>query len=614
MIHFNDLYIEGYGSFVQPFKFSFLDQGLTLIKGENGAGKTTLFSSLSWIIYDRPLKEKGSVMTWEHLRPPTYKGVKGSVTITKDGKTYKIYRCKDYKGEIIPGVKGENRLIITDENDNDLFTQKKKQQVQAEINNLMGMSYEVFKVCLVFGQKMKRLIEEDGPTKKKIFEEAFDAAFITRAKDIAQKKYNLLQKEYIPLDKEYFGLTQKVESQKVYIKNLIDKKANFEDSKKSRIKGIQDEISNWEEEIKEIEAHKDEYLKHTEELKELKIGIENLKKKFDYDNYIEISNKITRQNTFLYSYKKSLEDNQKKLAKAQKSSKCPTCGAEMVADTRQEHIDDITQSINQITTGIADTERSLNGHKIMLASLLKKKNAIDSKIIKMGILEELISNSGYDLSEINRLKKYINNAHKEIIRIGEEQINFGEEEAISELLRLETEVKKVRKDLRKVKVRYETQGWLYSEALSNSGLKAFIFNKRLYKLNVILEQYSKTLGIRPYFEVDMDGARKDIKTFIQKDGHNIPFEDLSGGQAQIANVIIAFATHDLMAKGKFNILILDEIFESLTSSSIEVVTDLIMAKTTKQHVYLITHLKDFNPTGASILEFKLQDGVSRPLL
>lgn len=614
MIHFKDLVIEGFGSFVQRFEFNFDSQGLTLIKGENGAGKTTLFSALSWIIYDRPLKEKSTVLTWDHVRPKDYKGAKGSVVLTKGNKTYKIIRCKEYKGDIVPGVKGENRLMITDIDGKDLYSQKKKQEVQAEIVDIMDMSYEVFKVCLVFGQKMKRLIEEDGPTKKKVFEEAFDAAFITKAKDIAQKRYNDLQKEYVPLDKKYFGITQRIDSQKATLDNIRAKMATFEEDKESRIndlkvakKEIKKEIAN----LLLLKPASDDILLTLSLEQDRKIKLEG---KFDSEAYYQVMEKVARQSASLSHYESELEKNEAKLKKAQKSSKCPTCGGEMNKDTRQEHINEIQFSITQFTNAIADTKRSIGGHKIELASLVKLKNAIESCKANLKKLEDKLEAVGFDPAELKEKEKSIIQLDKEISRIKAEQINFGEEEAIGELDRLEEEAKVIYKDLRKVKTRYETQGWLYSEAFSNSGLKAFIFNKMLYKLNIILEQYSKTLGIRPYFEIDMTGARKDIKAFVQKDGYTVPFEDLSGGQAQIANVIIAFGTHDLIAKGKFNILILDEVFESLTSTSIEVVTDLILSKTQKQHVYLITHIKDFNPTGANTLEFKLQDGVTRPLL
>lgn len=614
MIHFKELYIEGFGSFVNPFEFNFGSQGLTLIKGENGAGKTTLFSALSWIIYDRPLKEHSTILTWEHIRPTHYKGAKGWVIITRGSKTYKIIRCKEYSGEITTKVKGDNRLVITDVEGNDLFSQKKKQEVQAEIVKIMGMSYEVFKVCLVFGQKMKRLIEEDGPTKKKVFEEAFDAAFISKAKDIAQKRYNDLQKEYIPLDKKFFGITERIDSKKEAITNIQNKMATFETEKKARVENLiklrEKLIKEWDE-MGKAQLGYDELVSRLKELKDKKADRE---KAFDQEAYYKVVGQLARQTTSLTSYENSLDKEEIKLAKAKKSAKCPLCGGPLKDDKKQEYLEEITSTINQLTNAIADTKRSIQGHKIELASLTKKKIALESNVKKIKELETQIANNDFDPSFYKTMGSDIVSLAAQILRVKDEQINFGEEAALLELEVLKKEAKVIYKDLRKVKIRYETQGWLYSDALSNSGLKAFIFNKMLHKLNIILEQYSKTLGIRPYFEIDMAGARKDIKAFVQKDGHVVPFEDLSGGQAQIANVIIAFGTHDLIAKGKFNILILDEVFESLTSSSIEVVTDLILAKTLKQHVYLITHIKDFNPTGANTLEFKLQDGATRPLL
>lgn len=50
------------------------------------------------------------------------------------------------------------------------------------------MPYELFINSIVFGQGLKRLIEEDNSNKRAIFEEIFNLNFLNTAKDIAKGK------------------------------------------------------------------------------------------------------------------------------------------------------------------------------------------------------------------------------------------------------------------------------------------------------------------------------------------------------------------------------------------------------------------------------------------
>jgi len=148
-----------------------------------------------------------------------------------------------------------------------------------------------------------------------------------------------------------------------------------------------------------------------------------------------------------------------------------------------------------------------------------------------------------------------------------------------------------------------------NDPLSNAGLKAFIFNQMLDKINDRLDYYSRFIGFQVLFDINMESANKDLKTFVFIDDNLVPYEDLSGGQQQSVDVATAFAIHDVVNEGrKCNVLAMDEIFESLDKNNIEIVSELIQDKVANKSLYLITHRSEFAPTNANIIKVSYKNG------
>lgn len=71
--------------------------------------------------------------------------------------------------------------------DNEVVNVKGKNKLQDAINAELGLSYTLFMNSIMFGQGIKRLIQESNSDKKKIFEEVFDLEFLNIAKGIAMQ-------------------------------------------------------------------------------------------------------------------------------------------------------------------------------------------------------------------------------------------------------------------------------------------------------------------------------------------------------------------------------------------------------------------------------------------
>jgi DNA repair exonuclease SbcCD ATPase subunit len=133
--------------------------------------------------------------------------------------------------------------------------------------------------------------------------------------------------------------------------------------------------------------------------------------------------------------------------------------------------------------------------------------------------------------------------------------------------------------------------WLIDEPLSNRGIKAYIFNSMLSLVNQQLKGYSKYTGFNIVLSIDLESHRKNFEAFIYKKDMRINYDDLSGGQQQLADLCLAVATHDVMtANSRMNILLIDEAFESLDENNVDIVMEMLQSKANVS-IHLITHLQ-----------------------
>ena len=608
MIRFRSLHVEGFGSFIYPFDFTFASSGLNLIKGHTGAGKTTLFSTLAWAGYGQTLKSNGTVETWPHLRPKSWRGTVVDFTFTKDEVEYRIIRFKDFKGEYEDLGKGQDRLVLfVDGKEFKKF--KDKNDLKAKVQAIFGVSFNLFKTSVLFGQKMKRLMEEDGTTKKTLFEEAFEASFINNVKDKVANQIKerdsdlkLLNSNLEGLGRERTEVKNSIERTKGLLKSALEGQANAQDKRrveifnlKSLIKSTQDQLKtygDWEKEMKNPVPELD------------KLSAELLK----------VTKLVTKFEQMRDDLKKKIDKAEEALKKAGKTDICPMCGQAFTKAGYKAHKEDLSLEISTAKVSLIETNLALIGHYKTQSSLTKQVTTCKQLEVEYNKLENTKSTCQYLDGQLVEHNKSLRKLRDTPIDDGQVMVtNLEKSMKVLKSKRkvLNQGIKDVEGNIEREEKENNINKWLVNTPLSNSGLKAYIFSYKLQALNDRLSYYSQFIGFEAKFVVDMASARKDVIAQITTKGNTVAFSDLSGGQSQLVNVAVAFATHDIVVgEDKFNMLILDEIFENLDEENVDIVSELITAKTGKKVVYLITHNKDFTPTGASVLEFELKRGAT----
>ena len=569
MTQFGNIIIEGFCS-IPYLELNLGSKGITVIRGATGEGKTTILSALVWGAYGKNLKGKSDVSTWEKYRPKNYNGTKVEIYFGKDGKTHKITRCLKYKGEV-NGAKGKDRLIY--EIDAVEVSEKNKGEIQALINADLGMSYSLFMNSILFGQGMKRLIQESSSNKKDLFEEIFELEYISKARDIAKGYYTEALREYNEISQKYSSSKEKKQSIQRMLDDLKKQANHVKNDLSSRVKVLEKKLSllakaKKENELKETVTYKNRIEQRIQEAR---------------DNQKELLNKI---NDAKKKTRVSLEEFIGVIIKLLKRG----------------DIKNSLKRLMEVKKAFGDIER-----------LQDKCSKLADKISNYRDKLEELRDQEY---EANKVQRDIDLTHVEIKKLLSEKragVNLGLiKKYKTQLSTISDKLQSIESEMEEKRAKVDNYKWVMDDPLGNRGIKAFLFESSLDRLNETLESYSEVLGFSILFYVDIQGVKKDFNTQIIMDGIEVSYEELSGGQKTLVNIAMAFAMNEVMTKAKgINIAFLDEVFENLSSEYVDLVIGLIRKIYKDKTLYLISHQESLPIPNARVLTVTRERGLSQ---
>ena len=569
MIQFGNIIIEGFCS-IPYLELNLGSKGITVIRGATGEGKTTILSALVWGAYGKNLKGKSDVNTWEKYRPKNYNGTKVEIYFGKDGKTHKITRCLKYKGEV-NGAKGKDRLIY--EIDAVEVSEKNRREIQALINADLGMSYSLFMNSILFGQGMKRLIQESSSDQKDLFEEIFELEYISKARDIAKGYYTEALREYNEISQKYSSSKEKKQSIQRMLDDLKKQANHVKNDLSSRVKVLEKKLSllakaKKENELKETVTYKNRIEQRIQEAR---------------DNQKELLNKI---NDAKKKTRVSLEEFIGVIIKLLKRG----------------DIKNSLKRLMEVKKAFGDIER-----------LQDKCSKLADKISNYRDKLEELRDQEY---EANKVQRDIDSTHVEIKKLLSEKragVNLGLiKKYKTQLSTISDKLQSIESEMEEKRAKVDNYKWVIDDPLGNRGIKAFLFESSLDILNETLESYSEVLGFSILFYVDIQGVKKDFNTQIIMDGIEVSYEELSGGQKTLVNIAMAFAMNEVMTKAKgINIAFLDEVFENLSSEYVDLVIGLIRKIYKDKTLYLISHQESLPIPNARVLTVTRERGLSQ---
>lgn len=566
MLTFTTMNVVGFCS-IENLHISLNPSCTILIKAPNGKGKSTILSALVWAIYGKNLKGVSEVTTWEKVRPKDYSGVMVEVYFQKNEHIYKIIRCQKCDIVLEDGAKGRDRLIFL--KDNELVNVKGKNKLQDAINAELGLSYTLFMNSIMFGQGIKRLIQESNADKKRVFEEVFDLEFLNIAKGIAMQDKNNLLAQANEVEHQSELLKKELEANKEAYFDLRDREKGF----KEKIKSERRELKKDREKLTKLLIEKQKALKDEVE-KSLQV-------------------KIKKHSTYVDTLKSKLRDNR------------------MVAEGVS--LPDFVKKL-KIQLDKGRYKRAKASVDIIYDAIINSDKLREEYEDALERLDELRTTN----EKYKRLQKDCDDIASDIASIDEDLEKLKQEKLKVMSPKYKEKLKEIRKNLRKVDEDYhnkelelENYNWLINDPLGNNGIKAYLFDSSLDMLNRTLDKYSQVLGFRIEFNIDLGTARKEFFTLIERDGQIIDYDELSGGEKTLCNFAMALAMHEALTLSKgINLMLFDEVFESLDKENVELVTELIKKYSVGKSIFIITHLDSVPLSNLKILQVTKEKGLS----
>ena len=601
-IIFNTLKIQGFGQYERLKVFKLNSPGLNVIRGLNGSGKTTIFQALSWVLYDELLKADSSIQTWEHLRTEAWQGTMVSLSYEVDNHHYRIKRLKDYQPQV-DGLKGGNRLLF--EVDGELVKNRLKVEIQRLIEESLGMSFRAFTNSLVFQQKGIRFIEQKGPEKKKILEEFFRLTWITSAAKLADYEKNQAKVNLTILTKELDKIRLNKQTLESLLQEMKVLRAEFEEKKARGIQDIKAQIKELKKSqplVAQLKANVDLCLAFLNSVNaEIKAFTPNTSLSELISNCDTKIGEITRHRL---KYQREFESWENELKRAKKDlvlkdtdKVCRWCNSPLSSPEKREAL---LKSYNEAITNIEKREPQppvednsypleyYQGLKDGALLLGRKRQKASSDYAKS--LEEYqpASNAGTILESLHDKLETLKESHyQDSSQTLREKLSIVEEEEEDKVI-----------DLRALSSKIKLIEWALKKPLSNTGIKAFLFDKLMAKLNERLRYYSQYTGFHVELIVDMESGWRNIEAIITHSGAPVSFHDLSGGESQMVNVSIALASGDiLLADTEVNIRVFDEVTEHLDEPSTELLAGFLRKLSEKHSVFVITHNRQFQVDG-----------------
>lgn len=565
MLTFLNLEAEGFCS-IESLHLQLNPTCTILIKAPNGKGKSTILSALVWAIYGKNLKGVSEVNTWKKVRSKDYKGTKVQVYFQKDSHTYKIVRCQKYDEVLDDGAKGKDRLIFM--KDGDIVDIKGKGKIQDFINREIGLSYTLFMNSIMFGQGIKRLIQESNSDKKKIFEEVFDLEFLNLAKGIALQDKNNVIAQINEVEHQSQILKRELEVNKEAYFDLRDREKSF----KKRIKEERRELKQDREKLTSLLIQKQKQIKD------------------EVDASIQI--KIKKQNELILDLRGKIKD-----AKNLSNVPLKKVIKELVIQLEAGHYKRALRDAKSIYKAFSDLDKYDKEYQ-EASERLEELSSVNDRYKKLK-------------SDCDDIASDIASIDEDLAKLKQEKLKVMSPKYKQKLKEIRKNLRKVDEDFHNKELELENYNWLINDPLGNNGIKAYLFDSSLEFLNECLDKYSEVLGFRIEFNIDLGTARKEFVTLIERDGQIIDYDELSGGEKTLCNFSMALAMHEALTASKgVNIILFDEVFESLSSDNVELVTSLIRKYSEGKTVFVITHLDSLPLSNTKILQVEKVNGLS----
>ncbi len=542
-----------------------LDQGGDDTGSRNGTGKTTIINALSYALYGVALT---NIKRNNLINKTNNKGMLVTLTFEKDNVSYKVERGRG--PNLLKFFVNDQEQELTDESQGD------SRKTQETINELLGMSHNMFKHILALNTYTEPFLSMKINDQKDIIEQLLGITILSEKAELLKEKIKETKDAITEENAKINATQQSNERINETIDSLKLKQSAWLSSNKENIVKLEKSIDELEHLDVDEEIDKHEKLKNWEELN---TKISNLKKETS-----TLESAIMRANKSVDKVTKDISDLDNAL--------CYACGQELHeekikeievtknkeledATTYQKEINDKLESANKELTTIGD----INGRPETFYETIKEVYDHKQNVAQ---LKTALENSS---TENDPYQEQIDDLNK----TGIQEIDWTTINALT--------------DLR------EHQEFLL-KLLTNkdSFIRKKIIDQNLAYLNNRLTHYLDKLGL-PHQVV----FKNDLNVEITQLGQDLDFDNLSRGERNRLILGMSFAFRDVWESlyQNINLLFIDELIDSgMDTSGVENSLAVLkkMGRERHKNVYLISHKDELVGRVTHVLKVVKENG------
>jgi DNA repair exonuclease SbcCD ATPase subunit len=542
-----------------------LDLGGDDTGARNGTGKTTIINALSYALYGEALTR---IRKENLINKTNGKAMMVTIEFNKDGQSYKIERGR--KPNTLKFYVGDQEQEIKDEAQGD------SRETQHAIENLLGMSHEMFKHIVALNTYTEPFLSLKAAEQRVMIEQLLGVTQLS-AKAETLKEQMKASKESITKEeyriKAVSDANKRMEDQ---IANLKRRQGMWQNKKQEDLDKLAVAYSALDKIDIEAEllAHQD-LTRHSQLLKD-RADIQKLVARCELDE-----SKETKVVEKLKAEIAQLEDH-----------KCYACGQEMHDERHEQVLADKRKSLQEAALQALAT----NGQWLELTGALKELGepgpAPNTFYDKEADAFEHRASLGNILSQITAKQDEADPYTEQIVEMENkaiEEIDYDEMNRLTSLL--------------------DHQDFLHKLLTSkDSYVRKRIIDQNLTYLNQRLSHYLDKIGL-PHTVV----FQNDLTVNITELGRELDFDNLSRGERNRLILSLSWAFRDVFESlfQPINLMFIDEVVDSgMDASGVENALSLLkkMSRDRNKSVWLVSHKDELSSRVNNILTVTKEGG------
>ena len=542
-----------------------LDQGGDDMGSRNGTGKTTIVNALSYALYGVALT---NIKRNNLINKTNNKGMLVTLTFEKDGTSYKVERGRS--PNVLKFFVNEQEQELIDESQGD------SRKTQETINELLGMSHNMFKHILALNTYTEPFLSMKVNDQKDIIEQLLGITILSEKAEVLKEKIKQTKDSITEENAKINAQQQSNDRIAETIESLKLKQSAWESTKKTNIEKLQKGIAELEHLDVDSELEKHEKLQNWEELN---TKINNLKKETS-----TLESALLRADKSVDKVTKDIEELD--------NAVCYACGQELQEDKKTE-IED--KKAKELEDAVSYQKEITDKLKIATDQLTEIGDINGRPDTFYETIKEV-----YDHKQnVAQLKQALENSTEETDPY-QEQIDDLKNTGIQEV---DWTTINAYNDLK------EHQEFLL-KLLTNkdSFIRKKIIDQNLAYLNNRLTHYLDKLGL-PHQVVFMN----DLAVEITQLGQDLDFDNLSRGERNRLILGMSFAFRDVWESlyQNINLLFIDELVDSgMDISGVENSLAILkkMGRERDKNVYLISHKDELVGRVTHVLKVVKENG------